>query len=82
LGPDEAGDRRFAASPAESLAKLWPQSEAVELYFCEYVMQAGEPVTVVYLPASGCAPMLARLEDGAAAEVKLLAGRGLLACRC
>ncbi|GAV36134.1 Transcription regulator, crp family [Roseomonas mucosa] len=71
-------NRLLAALPAESLNRLWPQLEPVEMALRQNLMMPDEPITAVYFPEVGWASMLALLADGNSAEVGLIGNEGMI----
>jgi CRP-like cAMP-binding protein len=60
------------ALPAAELEALRPQLELVELVRETVLVEAGRPLTHVYLPHSGVISMLVRLSDGQTVEVAMV----------
>lgn len=71
-------NRLLAALPPDSLARLWPRLEPVELPLRRILQTAGAPVEAVWFPQTGWVSMLARLADGDAAEVGLVGREGMV----
>ena len=75
---DRPRNRLLAALPPESLVRLWPQLEAVELPLRKVLSAPGEPITTVYFPETGYVSMLAYLEKGDAIEVGVVGNEGVV----
>jgi|GEM_PF-4458369 len=81
-GPDRLTpaphNRLLAALPPEELARLRPWLERVELPARHTLTAADAPITAVHFPEAGWISMLATLEDGDAAEVRLIGREGMV----
>jgi len=60
------------ALPAAELEALHPRLELVELVRESVLVEAGAPLTHVYLPHSGAISMMVRLSEGQAVEVAMI----------
>ncbi len=78
LSAPSTRNRLLMALPPESLARLWPRLEAVEMPLRAVLHPAGERIQAVYFPETGWVSMLALMEDGDGAEVGLIGGEGVV----
>jgi len=76
--PFSPHNRLLAALSPDSLARLRPRLEMVEMPFRQTLHEPEVPMETVYFPESGWASMLAVLEDGDAAEVGLVGFEGVI----
>jgi CRP-like cAMP-binding protein len=71
-------NRLLAALPPDSLARLQPKLELVELPLRQVLHEPEVPIETVYFPESGWISMLAYMEDGDAAEEGLIGIEGMV----
>lgn len=71
-------NRLLTALPPDSLARLAPQLEPVELVLRDVLHRPEELIERVYFPETGWCSILAPLEDGDSAEVGLIGHDGLV----
>ncbi|MFD1108226.1 Crp/Fnr family transcriptional regulator [Pseudoroseomonas ludipueritiae] len=71
-------NRLLAALPFDSLARLRPMLEEVEMPIRRVLHEPEVPISTVYFPESGWASMLATMEDGDATEVGLVGFEGVV----
>jgi CRP-like cAMP-binding protein len=71
-------NRLLATLPPDSLARMWPRLELVELTLRKTLHIAGKPISSVYFPETGYVSMLAYMEDGDAAEVGMIGNEGMV----
>jgi CRP-like cAMP-binding protein len=70
-------NRLLAALPPDSLARLQPRLELVELPFRKTLHEPEVPIHTVYFPETGWISLVATLEDGDGAEVGLVGFEGV-----
>jgi CRP-like cAMP-binding protein len=71
-------NRLLASLQPDSLARLRPHLEAVELPLRAVLHAAGKPISTIYFPETSYVSMLAFMEDGDAAEVGLVGREGMV----
>ncbi|PHK93238.1 Crp/Fnr family transcriptional regulator, partial [Pseudoroseomonas rhizosphaerae] len=71
-------NKLLAALPPGSLSRIWPELRPVELSLRASLHEPNVPITAVYFPESGYMSMVARMQDGEAAEVGLVGHEGLV----
>lgn len=71
-------NRLLAALPPDSLARLRPGLQLVEMPLRQVLHEPEVPIETVYFPEGGWASMLAFMEDGDAAEVGLIGFEGVV----
>ena len=71
-------NRLLAALPNESLARLRPELETIQLELRQILHNPNEPITDVYFPETGWVSMVITLEDGDGAEVGLVGREGMV----
>ncbi|MFC4169407.1 Crp/Fnr family transcriptional regulator, partial [Teichococcus aestuarii] len=71
-------NRLLAALPPDSLARLWPKLERVEMPLRQVLHDVEVPIEHVYFPESGWCSMLSYTEDGDAMEVGLIGTEGVV----
>ncbi|PWC26286.1 Crp/Fnr family transcriptional regulator, partial [Pseudoroseomonas aestuarii] len=76
--PTTPRNRLLAALPPDSLARLWPKLERVEMPLRQVMHDVEVPIEHVYFPESGWCSMLSYTEDGDAMEVGLIGTEGVV----
>lgn len=71
-------NRLLAALPPDSLARLQPMLEEVEMPIRRVLHEPEVAIETVYFPESGWCSMLATMEDGDATEVGLIGFEGVI----
>jgi len=76
--PPVARNRLLTALPPDSLARLWPLLQPVDLPFRQTLHEPNALIANVFFPETGWVSLVATLEDGDGAEVGLVGYEGMV----